>query len=117
MHMRDKEFTSFAFHIDDNSLPVLEEDYKVTVVKQRDPQLTTLPKTVHKEILDELFSQYKPTNYAEMVARIGESYTAHGYKRGLVAYKELLKLLSASGIIKNENKVYHYYPHILNIQE
>ena len=117
MHMRDKEFTSFAFHIDDNSLPVLEEDYKVTVVKQRDPQLTTLPKTVHKEILDELFSQYKPTNYAEMVARIAESYTAHGYKRGLVAYKELLKLLSASGIIKNENKVYNYYPNILNIQE
>ena len=117
MHMRDKEFTSFAFHIDDNSLPVLEEDYKVTVVKQRDPQLTTLPKTVHKEILDELFSHYKPTNYTEMVARIAELYTAHGYKRGLVAYKELLKLLSASGIIKNENKVYHYYPNILNIQE
>ena len=49
--------------------------------------------------------------------RIGESLYCMAIKRGLVAYKELLKLLSASGIIKNENKVYHYYPHILNIQE
>ena len=42
MHMRDKEFSSWAFHIDDNSLPVLDVGYHVTVVKPKDKPLTSL---------------------------------------------------------------------------
>lgn len=54
MHMRDKEFSSWAFHIDDNSLPVLDVGYHVTVVKPKDKPLTSLPDDVHTMVLQKI---------------------------------------------------------------
>ena len=54
MHMRDKEFTTFAFHIDDNKLPVLDSSMSVTVVKPREKSLVSLDNEVHQEILGKL---------------------------------------------------------------
>lgn len=49
--MRDKEFSSWAFHIDDNSLPVLDDGYHITVVKPKDKPLTSLPDDLHAKVL------------------------------------------------------------------
>ena len=68
MHMRDKEFSSFAFHIDENAMPVLEDGYHVTVVKKKEEPLTSLPDETHKEILEKLFDEKQPTSYKELVA-------------------------------------------------
>ena len=108
MHMRDKEFTTFAFHIDDNRLPVLDSSMSVTVVKPREKSLVSLDNDIHKEILCKLFEEHAPSKYSELVELVSQAYEAAGYKRGMNGIKNLLKLLSSKGIIVKENNVYTY---------
>jgi hypothetical protein len=101
MHMRDKEFSSFAFHIDENALPVLEEGYHVTVMKTKDGPLTSLANSIHKEVLDEIFErQSVPASYREMVQALSDTYAAHGYKRGQNAVKNVLTQLRSRKVLE-----------------
>ena len=108
MHMRDKEFTTFAFHIDDNKLPVLDSSMSVTVVKPREKSLVSLDNEVHQEILGKVFDENTPTKYNELVDVVAQAYEAAGYKRGMNGIKGLLKLLTSKGIIVKEENGYAY---------
>lgn len=108
MHMRDKEFTTFAFHIDDNKLPVLDSSISVTVVKSREKSLVSLDNEVHQEILGKVFEENTPTKYNELVDVVAQAYEAAGYKRGMNGIKGLLKLLMSKGIIVKEENGYTY---------
>lgn len=108
MHMRDKEFTTFAFHIDDNKLPVLDSSISVTVVKSREKSLVSLDNEVHQEILGKVFEENTPTKYNELVDVVAQAYEAAGYKRGMNGIKGLLKLLMSKGIIVKEEDGYAY---------
>lgn len=108
MHMRDKEFTTFAFHIDDNKLPVLDSSISVTVVKSREKSLVSLDNEVHQEILGKVFEENTPTKYNELVDVVAQAYEAAGYKRGMNGIKGLLKLLMSKGIIVKEENGYAY---------
>ena len=108
MHMRDREFTTFAFHIDDNRLPVLDSSMSVTVVKPREKSLVSLDNEVHQEILGKLFDEHTPSKYSELVELVSQAYEAAGYKRGMNGIKNLLKLLSGKGIIVKEGNGYAY---------
>ena len=108
MHMRDKEFTTFAFHIDDNKLPVLDSSMSVTVVKPREKSLVSLDNEVHQEILSKVFEEKPPTKYNELVDVVAQAYEAAGYKRGMNGIKGLLKLLMSKGIIVKEENGYTY---------
>lgn len=108
MHMRDKEFTTFAFHIDDNKLPVLDSSMSVTVVKPREKSLVSLDNEVHQEILSKVFEEKPPTKYNELVDVVAQAYEAAGYKRGMNGIKGLLKLLTSKGIIVKKGNGYAY---------
>ena len=108
MHMRDKEFTTFAFHIDDNKLPVLDSSMSVTVVKPREKSLVSLDNEVHQEILGKLFEENTPTKYNDLVNVVAQAYEAAGYKRGLNGIKGLIKLLTSKGIIVKVENGYAY---------
>ena len=108
MHMRDKEFTTFAFHIDDNKLPVLDSSMSVTVVKPREKSLVSLDNEVHQEILSKVFEENPPTKYNELVDVVAQAYETAGYKRGMNGIKGLLKLLTSKGIIVKEENGYAY---------
>lgn len=110
MHMRDKEFSSWAFHIDDNSLPVLDVGYHVTVVKPKDKPLTSLPDDVHTMVLQKIFSKSTPQRYVDLVKALGEAYAEEGYKRGDNAVKEMLKIFNERKLITKEKDGYHYHP-------
>lgn len=108
MHMRDKEFSTFAFHIDDNKLPVLDNGISVTVVKRREKSLVSLDNEVHQEILSKAFKNNSPTRYSDLVEMISRAYEDAGYKRGTNGIKDLLKLLSGKGIIVKQDDAYIY---------
>lgn len=108
MHMRDKEFSTFAFHIDDNKLPVLDNGISVTVVKRREKSLVSLDNEVHQEILSKAFKNNTPTRYSDLVEMVSRAYEDAGYKRGTNGIKDLLKLLSGKGIIVKQNDAYIY---------
>lgn len=108
MHMRDKEFSTFAFHIDDNKLPVLDNGISVTVVKRREKSLVSLDNEVHQEILSKAFKNNSPTRYSDLVEMVSHAYEDAGYKRGTNGIKDLLKLLSGKGIIVKQGDTYVY---------
>lgn len=108
MHMRDKEFSTFAFHIDDNKLPVLDNGISVTVVKRREKSLVSLDNEVHQEILSKAFKNNSPTRYSDLVEMVSRAYEDAGYKRGTNGIKDLLKLLSGKGIIVKQDDAYVY---------
>lgn len=108
MHMRDKEFSTFAFHIDDNKLPVLDNGIPVTVVKRREKSLVSLDNEVHQEILSKAFKNNSPTRYSDLVEMVSRAYEDAGYKRGTNGIKDLLKLLSGKGIIMKQDDAYIY---------
>ena len=108
MHMRDKEFSTFAFHIDDNKLPVLDNGISVTVVKRREKSLISLDNEVHQEILSKAFKKNSPTRYSDLVEMVSLAYEDAGYKRGTNGIKDLLKLLSGKGIIVKQGDTYIY---------
>lgn len=108
MHMRDKEFSTFAFHIDDNKLPVLDNGISVTVVKRREKSLVSLDNEVHQEILSKAFKNNSPTRYSDLVEMVSRAYEDAGYKRGTNGIKDLLKLLSGKGIIVKQEDAYIY---------
>ena len=108
MHMRDKEFSTFAFHIDDNKLPVLDNGISVTVVKRRKKSLVSLDNEVHQEILSKAFKNNSPTRYSDLVEMVSRAYEDAGYKRGTNGIKDLLKLLSGKGIIVKQDDAYIY---------
>ena len=110
MHMRDKEFSTFAFHIDDNKLPVLDNGISVTVVKRREKSLVSLDNEVHQEILSKAFKKNSPTRYSDLVEMVSLAYEYAGYKRGTNGIKDLLKLLSGKGIIVKQGDTYIYKP-------
>ena len=108
MHMRDKEFTTFAFHIDDDRLPVLDSSMSVTVVKPREKSLVSLDNEIHQQVLGKLFEEHSPSKYSELVELVSQAYEAAGYKRGMNGIKNLLKLLSSKGIVVKEGEGYVY---------
>lgn len=108
MHMRDKEFSTFAFHIDDNKLPVLDNGISVTVVKRREKSLVSLDNEVHQEILSKAFKNNSPTRYSDLVEMVSRAYEDAGYKRGTNGIKDLLKLLSGKGVIVKQDNAYIY---------
>ena len=108
MHMRDKEFSTFAFHIEDNKLPVLDNGISVTVVKRREKSLVSLDNEVHQEILSKAFKNNSPTRYSDLVEMVSRAYEDAGYKRGTNGIKDLLKLLSGKGIIVKQDDAYIY---------
>ena len=108
MHMRDKEFSTFAFHIDDNKLPVLDNGISVTVVKRREKSLVSLDNEVHQEILSKAFKNNSPTRYSDLFEMVSRAYEDAGYKRGINGIKDLLKLLSGKGIIVKKDDAYIY---------
>lgn len=113
MHMRDKEFTSFAFQIDDNSLPVLSDSCHVTVLKPKDKPLTSLTNDIHLTILKKLFVTSLSVKYEELVEQLMTAYASDGYKRGKNGVKDLLKALMNKNIITHDNNGYHFHPEIL----
>lgn len=108
MHMRDKEFRTFAFHIDDDKMPVLDTNYSVTVVKSREKPLVGLDKEIHKEILGKVFEEFTPTKYNDLVSLVSKAYEEAGYKRGTNGVKDFIKLLSSKGILVKEDGGYSY---------
>lgn len=74
MHMRDKEFSTFAFHIDDNKLPVLDSGFSVTVVKRKEKALVGLEKEIHQEILGKVLEEQTLSKYNELVDAVAKAY-------------------------------------------
>ena len=106
MHIRDKEFEPFAFHINADSLPELVGDYEFDKKDSKRQSLTDLSEQEHREALRKVFANGDIPGYGNLIDALGEAYTSIGYSRGRNTLVALNKWLIANGYIVKKDKKY-----------
>lgn len=106
MHIRDKEFEPFAFHINADSLPELVGDYEFDKKDSKRQSLTDLSEQEHREALSKAFANGDIPGYNNLIDALGEAYTSIGYSRGRNTLVALNKWLIANGYIVKKDKKY-----------
>lgn len=106
MHIRDKEFSPFAFRINGDSLPEIVLDYKV--IQQRKLTIQTIPEDVHRQALEQAFANGDIVRYDNLVIALQRSYANFNFKRGKSSINDLMKFLLVHNIIDKNDSGYHY---------
>lgn len=112
MHIRDKEFTPFAFEIGEDSLPHLVEGYQFKMSK-RDKTIAyaDMDERLHRSALETAFagcSEFK--SYQSLLEALKTGYDGIGYSRGRNTLVNLCKFLMEHGAIVKSGRAYSYNP-------
>lgn len=110
MHIRDREFTPFAFEIGDDSLPHLVENYEAQKSTSKYLSYTQLTLEQHREALASAFKEDEKMSYAQLVNAVREGYDGIGYSRGRNTIVKIIKFLQANGAIVKNDRDYSYNP-------
>ena len=109
MHIRDKEFTPFAFEIGEDSLPHLVRDHHFKMSKKdRLAAYMDMSEEQHRTALEEAFSQNEVMGYQMLIDAIKKGYDSIGYCRGRNTLVNLCKFLIQHNAIVKEGRGYTY---------
>ena len=120
--VRDRDFKPFAFHINEDGLPVLAKDYSFN----RSAQIISfdyelMSEDLHRAALDKAFEGIDRMGYQDLLHRLSVGYSSIGFTRSRAIITRLKKFLVKYGMIKQEdrkyvyNREFHYVP--LNIDQ
>lgn len=111
MHIRDKEFSPFAFEIDENALPRLVSDYTYKMSKkEKSISFTKLTEEQHRTALEAGFLSSVPVGYNQMLDCLKNGYDTIGYTRGRNTLVNLSKFLIENSILLKDGRGYMYNP-------
>lgn len=109
MHIRDKEFTPFAFQIGEDALPHLVENHEFRMTRRdRNVSFTDFTEEQHREALDCAFENVEETGYQQLIEALQKGYGKIGYSRGRNTLVNLTKFLLQQGVILKKDKHYVY---------
>lgn len=112
IYLRDKEFETFSFIIDEAGYPALTETHGQTTYKAR-TLFTDLPDEVHHSALEKAFAAGPIKGFEMAVQTIGAGYAASGFVRSRsVLAKLLLYLIREKHMISKQDRYYLYVPHL-----
>lgn len=107
--VRDRKFLPFAFSIDDEGVPVLEEDYEFDPKPKRESfNYKKMSEEKHRDALDKAFEGAAKVGYGELIDRLKVGYEAQGFGRSYAILSKLKTFLVENGMIIKENKKYLY---------
>ena len=107
--VRDRKFPPFAFSIDDEGVPVLEEDYEFDPKPKRESfNYKKMSEEKHRDALDKAFEGAAKVGYGELIERLRGGYEAPGFGRSYAILSKLKTFLVENGMIIKENKKYLY---------
>jgi uncharacterized protein YabN with tetrapyrrole methylase and pyrophosphatase domain len=112
MFIRDKDFDSFAFRINDKNLPEQIENYQPQQSgKKKAFDYKEVSEEKHREALTETFKEDATLPYGVLIERLQTSYADIGCKCGKVKIKALKVFLENKRMIVQEaDKSYSYNP-------
>lgn len=110
MHIRDQEFTPFAFEIGDDSLPHLVENYQAQKSASKYLSYKQLSDEQHREALEAAFKDASQMSYAQLVEAVRKGYESIGYQRGRNTIINIIKFLQYCGAIVKTDRDYSYNP-------
>lgn len=111
LNIRDKEFSPFAFRINDKALPELVENYVNTNVNEK-PLFTSyidLTDEFHHKALSNVFRNGPIKGYETMLTAMAEAYSELGFKRQRSTISNILKYLKEERqFVRKTDKTYYY---------
>ncbi len=111
MHIRDRDFTPFAFRINDDALPEVVRDYTFDQPrKDRTFPLNELSEQEHRQALEAAFGNNVIQGYPNIIAALKTGYASIGYERGRNKLVDLRKFLENKRMIIPEGKGWRYNP-------
>ena len=116
MHIRDREFEPFAFHINEEGLPELVEPYLPKEKKIGRPTkepfdpYKEIPENVHRAALDAAFANGTIGNYGDYLERLKEEYGLQGVKLGHNKAVKVATFLGNKRMVIKEGKEYKINP-------
>lgn len=111
MHIRDRDFSPFAFRINDDALPELVRDYTFDQPrKDRTFPLNELSEQEHRQALETAFGNNVIQGYPNIIAALKTGYASIGYERGRNKLVDLRKFLENKRMIILEGKGWRYNP-------
>ena len=111
MHIRDRDFSPFAFRINDDALPEVVRDYVFDQPrKDRSFPLKELSEQEHRQALENGFSNRVIQGFPNVIAALKTGYTSIGYERGRNTLVDLRTFLVNKRMIISEGKGWRYKP-------
>lgn len=108
MHIRDMEFPPFAFRINEQGLPELAGKYRME--REKRYTIETIPESVHRIVLAEIFSENQPLAYKELTESMMKRYAEHDFARCRNVINDLRQYLLTVGAIRKDGRNYCFNP-------
>ena len=116
VHIRDRDFEPFAFHINEDVLPELVEPYLSKEKKSGRPTKEPfdpekeIPETVHRAAVDAAFANGNIGSYDDYLERLKEAYGLHNVKLGYNKAVKVATFLGNRQMVIKEGKNYILNP-------
>lgn len=111
MHIRDREFTPFAFEIGEDSLPHLVKEHQFKKNKMdRLASYIDMTEQQHRTALEVTFEECAEYGYQSLLEALKKGYESIGYSRGRNTLVNLCKFLLENHAITKNGRTYSYNP-------
>ena len=116
IHIRDREFESFAFRINEEGMPELVEPYLPREkrigrpTKEPFDPYKEIPENVHCAVLNATFANDTINNYGDYLERLKEEYGLQGVKLGHNKAVKVATFLGNKRMVIKEGKEYKINP-------
>lgn len=109
MHIRDREFTPFAFEIGEDSLPHLVKEHQFKKNKMdRLASYIDMTEQQHRTALEVAFEECAEYGYQSLLEALKKGYESIGYSRGRNTLVNLCKFLLENHAITKNGRTYSY---------
>lgn len=114
LHIRDREFESFAFRINDECLPETVKFYQLQKrqagrpVKEPFDPYKEIPEDMHRSALNAAFEGDNINGYDNLIEQLKEGYGRQGIKLGHNKAVKLATFLSNKRMVVKEGKEYRF---------
>ena len=108
--IRDRDFPPFAFRINAEGLPELDESHKFKPKRiKKSFDFEMLGEEIHRKALDAAFENVdEPIRYSRVLELLGQGYAQVGYDRSRNIMVTVLQFLMKHDIIRKQDKNYIY---------
>lgn len=111
MHIRDREFSPFAFRINSDAFPEIVEGYVFEGgSSSKKISFEDLPEEEHHKALEKAFAGQSIQGYSNVIAALEKGYACIGYVRKRNTLIKLNTFLKENGMIVPDGKGYRHNP-------
>lgn len=106
--IRDKDFEPFAFRIGEDDLPELDDNFSLNSGTSKAFDYLEISESVHRQALQMTFADSHLLSYGDLIQKLLEAYTAHGFQMGINKIKSLKRFCENKRMVIKQGKMYSF---------